>query len=300
MLAHARAYRRAGPRQLVRLFAIPVVVVAGIEGAGIARATLPVACSPMRPRSSRSCASTARSAGNRTIALSNALVGADALDLARLPDLLAWRALGETPRALPPAPIAVAGGAESVHLRFPDRQRGRGAGRRSSSAIADCRPLGHSVRAARSRVARGAGRHRARAAARTAAAGRPHSAGPPRATRSGRADLREQRDPQAARGDRRADGGDQRASTRRPAGAAAKCGCRCRRRSTRGRRKVFAVRCAPLDRVDDVVAMLDDAARRLPRGRRAPQARRAPDRDPVTGLPAAVQGGGRAAAAALH
>ncbi|MFO1323221.1 MAG: hypothetical protein U1F15_04070 [Burkholderiales bacterium] len=111
---------RAGapdPDNVVRLFAIPVVVVTGIEGSDVARATLPEALADASALVALLREHGALG-GHQSIALSNALAGADALDLARLPDLLAWRTPGETARALPPAPIVVAAGAESVHLRF--------------------------------------------------------------------------------------------------------------------------------------------------------------------------------------
>jgi hypothetical protein len=59
--------------------------------------------------------------GNQSFALANVLVNAATLDLARLPELLAWRTLAPTTtnaRVLPPAPIALSAGPESVHLRF--------------------------------------------------------------------------------------------------------------------------------------------------------------------------------------
>jgi hypothetical protein len=62
--------------------------------------------------------------GNRTFALADALVCAAAIDIARLPDLLAWQHLpsAQVPalpaRALAPAPITCVAGREGVHLRF--------------------------------------------------------------------------------------------------------------------------------------------------------------------------------------
>lgn len=60
--------------------------------------------------------------GNQTFVLSNALASADAIDLARLPDLLAWQTLGmhgsEIERDVAPTPVVAQAGHEGVHLRF--------------------------------------------------------------------------------------------------------------------------------------------------------------------------------------
>ena len=114
---------RAGapdPASLVRLFALPVVVVAGIEGGAAGATTLPGVIDDVSTLTAVLREHGAL-AGNETVALGNALVAADTLDVARLPELLALRAMAEAPaapHALPPAPIAVAAGAEGVHLRF--------------------------------------------------------------------------------------------------------------------------------------------------------------------------------------
>ena len=102
------------------LFALPVIIVAGIEGDRGARATLPCVLEDAAAlagilREHRALA------GNQTFTLAPALVAVDAIDFALLPDVLAWRALPEaapSARALEPAPIVLAGGPESVHLRF--------------------------------------------------------------------------------------------------------------------------------------------------------------------------------------
>ena len=61
-------------------------------------------------------------AGNQAFALSGALASADVLDIARLPDLLAWQRLAAAEAVdgldLPPTPIPVQSGCEGVHLRF--------------------------------------------------------------------------------------------------------------------------------------------------------------------------------------
>jgi hypothetical protein len=60
--------------------------------------------------------------GNQTFVLSNALASSDAIDLARLPDLLAWQSVGTAgvaiERDVPPTPVAARAGHEGVHLRF--------------------------------------------------------------------------------------------------------------------------------------------------------------------------------------
>jgi len=113
---------RAGapdPALLVRLFALPVILVAAGQEESVAHATLPAVVGD-----AAALAAILREhgalAGNATLALGNALVGAEAIDVAHLPDLLAWRALPESPapRELAPAPVPVAAFVEGVHLRF--------------------------------------------------------------------------------------------------------------------------------------------------------------------------------------
>jgi len=108
---------RAGESLGVALFAIPLVIVVGGE-------TPPFAQLPGTLDDAASVAQILRAhaalGGNRTFALSNALVRASAIDLAELPGLRAAanNALaGSMPLALSPAPIDVTAG-ESVHLRF--------------------------------------------------------------------------------------------------------------------------------------------------------------------------------------
>ena len=105
------------------LFAIPVIVVAGLD-AGAAPVTLAAVLPDVA-----ALAATLRDArafgGCETFALSSSLVSVDRLDMEALPALLARRALaadaGDPTRGaldLPPAPIAVDAGVERVHLRF--------------------------------------------------------------------------------------------------------------------------------------------------------------------------------------
>ena len=104
----------------VTLFALPLVLVAGIDRDGTPRATLPCVlddatalCSLLREHGAL--------AGNQSFALANVLVSAAAIDFARLPELLTWRALPEitiAPHILSPASIELSAGPETVHLRF--------------------------------------------------------------------------------------------------------------------------------------------------------------------------------------
>jgi hypothetical protein len=103
-----------------RVFAIPVIIVAGLETATAAGATLSGILDDVAGIAALMREQGALS-GHQAFALSNALVGADALEFARLPRLYAWEALDETaaaPRELPAAPLAVGAGAERAHLRF--------------------------------------------------------------------------------------------------------------------------------------------------------------------------------------
>lgn len=99
-----------------RTFALPIVVVAAADRPGGAGTTLEgvvadvdALASAMRERRAL--------AGNESFALANTLVTADALSFASFGKLLAWGE-GDRVEALPPAPIPVQGTIESVHLRF--------------------------------------------------------------------------------------------------------------------------------------------------------------------------------------
>ena len=106
------------------VFALPVVIVAGLADGTGTTATLPGVLSD-----TAALATVLREhgalAGNQTFALATALAAAETIDLAHLPRLLAPRSLAATsahvlhaPVDLAPAPIALADGHESVHLRF--------------------------------------------------------------------------------------------------------------------------------------------------------------------------------------
>lgn len=102
------------------VFALPVVIVAGLAEGASGTASLPGVLSDPAALAALLREHDAL-AGNRTFALGNALVDADALGLAHLPRLLARGTLTATmpaPLDLAPAPIGLAAGHESVHLRF--------------------------------------------------------------------------------------------------------------------------------------------------------------------------------------
>jgi hypothetical protein len=104
----------------VTVFALPLIIVAGIEVDGRSQATLPCVLKDA-PALAAILREHGALAGNRSFALAPALATAHAIDLERLPDLLAWRALPEAPasaRVVEPAPIVLATGPETVHLRF--------------------------------------------------------------------------------------------------------------------------------------------------------------------------------------
>jgi hypothetical protein len=104
------------------IFALPIVIVSGIEGAadevthpGILGEPELLAAILREHRAL---------GGNETFALANALASADAIDFPRLPEIFAWQRLPESrigdfsPRVLPPSPLVFPAGREGVHLRF--------------------------------------------------------------------------------------------------------------------------------------------------------------------------------------
>jgi hypothetical protein len=108
----------------VTVFAVPLVIVAGVE-AGHAERTLPAVLGAPEKlgqilREHRALR------GNQNFALGNALVATDAFDVAALPQLLHWQRLSDAQapgaalpaRVLTPAPLVLAPGHEAVHLRF--------------------------------------------------------------------------------------------------------------------------------------------------------------------------------------
>ena len=118
------ATAHVGANLAVTVFALPLVIVTGREGEG-GDGTLSGVLDD-----TATLAAILRDdgalAGNRTFVLSNALVVADAIDIARLPEILAWFRLPDAlapgatlpQRVLLPAPLSVHAGREAVHLRF--------------------------------------------------------------------------------------------------------------------------------------------------------------------------------------
>jgi hypothetical protein len=114
----------AGAGLAVSVFALPLVIVAGIEGAEGTGSLPGVLADPARLAGILT--EFGAVGGNRTIALADATVAAAAIDIARLPEIAAWcrlpDALGSDARlperVLAPAPLALHAGRESVHLRF--------------------------------------------------------------------------------------------------------------------------------------------------------------------------------------
>ena len=106
------------------LFALPVVIIAGSQATLDNPAFMPSVAGILSD--SARLAAILREhralAGNETFGLADALVAADAIDIPRWSELLRWQrlALGREAAAhdLPPTPIAVQQGQQSVHLRF--------------------------------------------------------------------------------------------------------------------------------------------------------------------------------------
>ena len=108
----------------VTVFAIPLVIVAGLEAARGERTLPAVLAAPEKLvailREHRALC------GNQSVALGDVLVAADAIDVASLRQLLQWQRLPDAQapgaalpaRVLPPAPLSLAAGGEAVHLRF--------------------------------------------------------------------------------------------------------------------------------------------------------------------------------------
>ena len=106
------------------LFAMPVVIVAGSRTGDEAPAAVP-SIAAVLSETARLVAILREHgalAGNQSFGLADALVAADALDPTRLGELFTWQQLARERDSnrpeLPPAPITLQPGQQSVHLRF--------------------------------------------------------------------------------------------------------------------------------------------------------------------------------------
>ncbi len=102
----------------ITLFALPIIVVAASTGAS--DGTLPGVLDDTT-RLDALLHEHGALRGNRSAALANALVASDALDVARLPQLLSLHRIGERDdamRSLAAAPMGFTAGGESVHARL--------------------------------------------------------------------------------------------------------------------------------------------------------------------------------------
>lgn len=113
-----------GAAVAVTVFALPVVVVTGTADVHTEVALTGVIGRPEKLAGILGEYGALK--GNRTFVLANALVAAEAIDVARMPEIRAWTRLPDAlapgtnlpPRVLLPAPLAVHSGSEGVHLRF--------------------------------------------------------------------------------------------------------------------------------------------------------------------------------------
>ena len=237
----------------VNVFALPLVVVVGREGAGDDGMLPGIVDDPVALagilREHRALA------GNETFALANALVAADAIDVARWPEIFAWSRLPEAnplgprqngerlipARAFVPSPLRYHAGREGVHLRFlvgvaVGETGGRSHRRPGRRQVG--RPAGPGT--GRADPARGP-RRCSRCRGRRSVCSRPSRRAAPRNARSRRRSSRAtpfagSAAPWASR--RRSSA----RIARRMRPAAASFGFRCRRPSSRARRRASAVR----------------------------------------------------------
>ena len=122
--AWCEAVAPQGAGLAVSVFALPLVIVTGLDGAGSDGSLPGVLTDPAKLAAILT--EFGAVGGNQTIVLADALVAAGALDIARLPEIVAWcrlpdvldPAAGLPERVLAPAPLAFHAGRESVHLRF--------------------------------------------------------------------------------------------------------------------------------------------------------------------------------------
>src|SRR5205823_2254451 len=121
--AWARASRDSSDELAATLFVLPIIIVAGRESGSVAQVDEPSLPGVLADTSR--LASILREHGalarNETFALAPVLVASDAIEVARLADLLDWqRFAGGAARQLdlPPTPILLQRGQQNVHLRF--------------------------------------------------------------------------------------------------------------------------------------------------------------------------------------
>jgi len=122
--AWREAARSEGANLAVTVFALPIVIVTGVERAGQDGELTGVLSDPAKLASI--LAETGALSGNRSFAFAATLVAADAIDLGRLAEVHAWRQMPDSldpgaapmPRRLRPAPLGFHAGREAVHLRF--------------------------------------------------------------------------------------------------------------------------------------------------------------------------------------
>jgi len=108
----------------VTIFALPVVIVTGLSERGESGALSGIVDHPQRLADL--LRESGALSGNRAFAFSNALVGVEAIDTPKLPQILTWRNLPEPAgsselpiaHALPPSPISYHDAGVSAHLRF--------------------------------------------------------------------------------------------------------------------------------------------------------------------------------------
>lgn len=118
--------RNRGDGVAATIFAIPLVIVAAGNAAADGPARQGILANP--DRLSDILRDGGALAGNRNFALASALVGTDAIEVERIPELLSWQDLPDASgaefqpsglaRALQPAPLSIAPDVESVNLRF--------------------------------------------------------------------------------------------------------------------------------------------------------------------------------------
>jgi hypothetical protein len=117
--------RVSGAGVAATVFAIPLVIVVGNEGATGEETVIPGVLADSAALAAILMAHGSLS-GNRSLALANVLDGVDAIEITRLPGLAKWQRLPDAmtagpalrERDLAPAPLVIRARGEGVHLRF--------------------------------------------------------------------------------------------------------------------------------------------------------------------------------------